>query len=165
MAKSSKSLIAELQRNKRFMGTCPACAAEFRLADAMLFGVHDQPPEAVLSAITAVRDSIRERRRELAHAGECMTEHARATAQVVNLGKIVEKIVPSFASFGYAEGDCRALFEPIEYLVFSGLTRRRQVEAIHFVDVKSGSARLTTKQRSIKDVVDAGAVTFKVTPT
>jgi predicted Holliday junction resolvase-like endonuclease len=71
--------------------------------------------------------------------------------------------VPSFDSFEYAPGDCRALFEPIDYLIFSGLTTRRRVESIHFVDVKSGSARLAPKQRNIKEIVEKGAVKFKHT--
>jgi hypothetical protein len=36
MAKSSKALIAELQRTKRFMGTCPVCTDDFHLSDATL---------------------------------------------------------------------------------------------------------------------------------
>jgi predicted Holliday junction resolvase-like endonuclease len=56
---------------------------------------------------------------------------------------IVEKIVPSFPSFAYEAGDCRAMFEPIDYLVFSGLSKRNRVEALYFVDLKSGNARLS----------------------
>ena len=89
-----------------------------------------------------------------------MTKTARRTAEAVNLGKIVEKIVPSFASFSYEPGDCRALFEPIDYLVFSGLAKQNQVEALFFVDVKSGSARLSRAQASIKSAVEAGSVRF-----
>jgi predicted Holliday junction resolvase-like endonuclease len=55
------------------------------------------------------------------------------------------------------------MFEPVDYLIFSGLTGRRRVDALYFVDVKSGGARLTNKQRSIKQAVDAGAVKFKLT--
>jgi predicted Holliday junction resolvase-like endonuclease len=162
MTKPSRELIAELQRDKRFMGTCPSCLDEFRLADAALFSIDDTPPAAALAAIQAARQAIKERRDELARAKVRMTERAQITAQAVNLGKIVEKIVPSFASFGYAPGDCRALFEPVDYLIFSGLTGRQKVEALYFVDVKSGAARLSTKQRSIKEAVDAGAVKFRL---
>ena len=73
MAKPSKELIAELQRTKRFMGTCPACSEEFRLADAALFSIDDAPPEAALAAIEAGRQGIRERRDELARAKVRMT--------------------------------------------------------------------------------------------
>jgi predicted Holliday junction resolvase-like endonuclease len=163
MGNSSGSLIKELQRNKRFVGICPVCQSEFRLADAVLFSLKETPPAVALEAIGSARQRIKERREELAKARERMTKRAEITAHSVNLGKIVEKIVPSFATFAYSAGDCRALFEPIDYLVFSGLAKHGRVEALYFVDVKSGSANLTKRQKSIRDVVDAGAVEFNVT--
>ena len=163
MRDPSKRLITGLQRTKHLRGTCPSCLEDFRLADATLFSIKDAPPDTALAAIQAIREAIRERKEDLRRARARMTEQAQTTAQAVNLGKIVEKIVPSFASFDYTPGDCRALFEPIDYVVFSGLTSRRQVEAIHFVDVKSGGARLAPKQKDIRDAVDAGAVRFKLT--
>jgi predicted Holliday junction resolvase-like endonuclease len=92
-----------------------------------------------------------------------MTKRAEATAHAVNLGKIIEKIVPSFAAFNCNTGDCRARFEPVDYLIFSGLTEKASVEALYFVDVKSGGARLNSSQRLIRDAVNAGAVRFSVT--
>jgi predicted Holliday junction resolvase-like endonuclease len=163
MRKPSRELITELQRNRQFMATCPVCRNEFRLADATLFSLKGKTPEAAIQAINEARQAIKERRAELAKARERMTKRAEITAQSVNLGKIVEKIVPSFPTFPYSAGDCRALFDPIDYLVFSGLAKRGQVEALYFVDVKSGSARLTKVQRCIKDVVEAGALKFSVT--
>jgi predicted Holliday junction resolvase-like endonuclease len=163
MRKSPKSVIEELQRNKRFMGTCPTCNEDFRLADATLFALDEQPPQVALEAIEAIREQIRERKNDLANARERMTARAERTAQAVNLGKIIEKIVPSFSSFSYSAGDCRALFEPIDYLIFSGLANRGEVDALLFVDVKSGRARLTGMQKNIKERVEAGAVKFDTT--
>ena len=77
---------------------------------------------------------------------------------------IVEKIVPSFPNFAYEPGDCRAMFEPVDYLVFSGLTTRNQIHALYFVEVKSGNARLSGSQQSIKKVVENGTVQFRITP-
>lgn len=162
MRKRARELIREVQRTKAFMGTCPSCGGEFRLSDATLFSIDDTPPEEARATIREIREAIRERREELARTKARMTGRAQVTAQAVNLGKIVEKVVPSFASFEYAPGDCRALFEPIDYLIFSGLTNRQRVEAIHFVDVKSGSARLATKQKAIKEAVEAGLVKFTI---
>ena len=157
---SPTPLVAELQRDTRFKATCPGCMEDFRLTDAVLFAWNDQPPTAALQALQAMRDCIKERKRELARSRELMTKIARRTAQAVNLGKIVEKIVPSFASFAYEPGDCRALFEPIDYVVFSGLARQNNVEALFFVDVKSGNACLSSTQNCIKRAVESGAVRF-----
>jgi predicted Holliday junction resolvase-like endonuclease len=163
MPKSSKLLIEELKRNKRFMGTCPECGEDFRLADAVLFSLDDDAPSAALTAIKQARERIKDRKRALADQRERMTRRAQNTAAAVSLGKIIEKIVPSFTTFNYAPGDCRALFEPIDYLVFSGLTTARRVEALSFIEVKSGGARLTKNQRNIKTIAESGKVTFETT--
>jgi predicted Holliday junction resolvase-like endonuclease len=141
MGKSPSAAIVELQRDKRFMGTCPICSEDFRLADATLFALDSEPPATALEAILTMREQIKERKAELGKARERMTTRAEKTAQAVNLGKIIEKIVPSFSSFSYSAGDCRALFEPIDYLIFSGLTARREVDSLLFVDVKLACTR------------------------
>jgi predicted Holliday junction resolvase-like endonuclease len=154
------ALIAELQRDQRFKVTCPSCMEDFALSDAVLFAVGGEPPAAALAALHAMRSRIKERKAALRASRERMTTGARRTAEAVNLGKIVEKIVPSFPSFSYEPGDCRALFEPIDYIVFSGLARQNHVEALFFVDIKSGNARLSSAQRGIKQTVESGAVRF-----
>ncbi len=156
-------VITELQRDKRFKATCPACMEDFALADAVLFALGTQAPEVALAALNAFRARIKERKEALRESRERMTKGARRTAEAVNLGMIVEKIVPSFPSFAYEAGACRAMFEPIDYLVFSGLAKRNRVEALYFVDVKSGNARLSTCQQSIKKAVEGGAVKFGTT--
>jgi predicted Holliday junction resolvase-like endonuclease len=157
-------LITELQRDHRFKATCPACMEDFALSDAVLFALGAELPPAALVVLKAMRTRIKERKTVLRESRERMTAGARRTAEAVNLGMIVEKIVPSFPSFTYEAGDCRAMFEPIDYLVFSGLTTRNHVEALYFVEVKSGNARLTDSQQSIKKAVEDGSVQFRITP-
>lgn len=142
------------------MGTCPSCGEEFRLSDATLFGLDEQRPEEALAAIDGMRAKIKEAKEALAKRRERMTVRAERTSQSVNLGKIVEKIAPSFSSFTYTASDCRALFEPIDYLIFSGMTRSSAVDSLVFVDIKSGKARLNDIQQSVKKRVEAGAVRF-----
>lgn len=163
MKKDARDLIAEFNRDGRFCGTCPNCSEDFRLRDASLFPIDGEKPEKALAAIRLAKEAIAERKKEIASAKERMTKRAEKTAQAVNLGKIIEKIVPSFPSFSYSAGDCRALFEPIDYLIFSGLSAPGGIEALYFVDVKSGAARLNSGQRSIKQAVERGAVRFKFT--
>ena len=67
--------------------------------------------------------------------------------------KVVEKIGPSLPGFPLQPRDCRALFEPIDYVAFKGLSDRGVVDAVIFVDVKSGGAVLQPNQRKIKKAV------------
>jgi predicted Holliday junction resolvase-like endonuclease len=107
---TATTLIAEIQRDKRFKATCPVCMEDFALADAVLFALGSEPPAAALAAFNAMRARIKERKQALRASRERMTKGARRTAEAVNLGMIVEKIVPSFPSFAYEAGDCRAMF-------------------------------------------------------
>jgi predicted Holliday junction resolvase-like endonuclease len=165
MTPKSKALIAELKHNKRFMGTCPQCNEEFRFSDALLFDIKSSLPDEVEEAIAMLRQGINDRKDKLKADRLRMTERAEKTSHAVNLGKIVEKIVPSFPAFSFSAGDCRALFEPIDYVVFSGLTSKGFVEALYLADVKSGGARLTLDQRSIKSAVEGGHLRFDTIST
>lgn len=160
MSKLSSQVIKELKGSRRWKGTCPLCGEVFHLADAAMFPLDAELTQQALMAVKAARARIAERRRELEEMKTRMTTRAKVTARAVNLGKIIEKIVPSFSSFSYAPGECRALFEPIDYVVFSGLNKRR-VESIAFVDVKSGASRLNESQRSIRQAVQGKAVSFR----
>ena len=72
-----------------------------------LFALGTEPPAAALAALNAIRVRIKGRKVALRESRERMTKGARRTAEAVNLGMIVEKIVPSFPSFSYEAGDCR----------------------------------------------------------
>ena len=89
------------------------------------------------------------------------TKSLKIAAKAANIGKVVEKIAPSLAGFPALTEECRALFEPIDYVVFQGL-RKGVVDSLQFVDVKSGNAKLTTRQKEIRDAVEDGKVRLVV---
>ncbi len=63
------TLIAELHRDPRFKATCPVCMQDFRLSDAVLFALGEQPPKAALDALHAMRERILQL---AAHAGNSL---------------------------------------------------------------------------------------------
>jgi predicted Holliday junction resolvase-like endonuclease len=127
-----------------------------------MYSIDDHPPEVALAAIKLAREAIKWRKQEIAQAIELMTNRSENTTKAVNIGKIVEKIVPSFSSFAHHLGDCRALFEPIDYVIFPGLASRGHVDSLLFVDVKSGKAQLSKDQKAIRSAIEEGAVNFGV---
>jgi predicted Holliday junction resolvase-like endonuclease len=137
MKSSVAQAISQLQAGK-FKGTCPTCSEDFHLKDSVLFEIHNAPPQEALDAIQKARDEIKLRKQEIVEEYERMSSGAQKTSHAVNIGNIVEKIIPSFPSFLHEPEDCRALFQPIDYLIFSGLSSRGIVDSLHFVEVKSG---------------------------
>lgn len=72
------------------------------------------------------------------------------------LGKLFERLGPFFQQFGHDPRDMRAVMDPIDYIVFNGLTMNRCVDHITFVEVKSGLGRQSTCQRSIAETIKRG---------
>jgi predicted Holliday junction resolvase-like endonuclease len=155
-------LLEQLSRDRKFRGSCPHCGENFALADAQLFSLEAVLPEVAVDRIAALKNDLKAQRKQLAELKQRMTSRAALTTEAVNLGKICEKIAPSFASFPYQGRDCRCLWEPIDYIVFTGLSTAGKVDAISFLEIKTGNARLTKDQRAISEVVKAGRVQAKL---
>ena len=90
-----------------------------------------------------------------------MRARPQITTRAVNIGFILERIVPAFDHFPFEHNDCRSLFDPIDYLIFEGLNKRGVVSKLIFTEIKSGSARLNNNQKEIKELVKNKKVEFK----
>jgi predicted Holliday junction resolvase-like endonuclease len=94
-------------------------------------------------------------------------ESVRQSASTVR-GLIAEQLAPVLPGFEYAPADCKFLGDPIDYVVFHGLTEARHgggdLEEIEVVllDVKHGKSELSPAQRAIARAVEAGRVRFRV---
>ena len=78
-------------------------------------------------------------------------------------GKITEAFAPFLPDFPYKASECKFIGDPIDYLVFEGLDER-DVKAIHLLEVKEGTSKLSKHQKQIKDIVDSAGtekITFK----
>lgn len=147
---------------------CPQCSESFPIRRATLFSMYDTYPTAVQKIIRERLDSAGELKSELKERKNQLTknkgkkpEKIRIAAQASNFGQISEQILPAFLTFPYKQNECRVLFKPIDYIVFQNL-RKGRVEAITFVDVKTGDGRLSEGQRQIRDCVVDGEVKHKV---
>jgi len=79
----------------------------------------------------------------------------------VGLGKIIEKVIPAYKDFGKPISDCRPLFEPIDMILFNGLSTG-SVKSINFMEIKTGNSRLNQHQRLVKDAIHEEKVGFQV---
>ena len=89
-----------------------------------------------------------------------LTTLAAKQSVAVNIGKVVEEIAPGLSTFPYHRADCRSLLDPIDYVVFDGLARDGKVTNMHFLDVKTGTARLNEHQKQVKDAIEKRRVEF-----
>lgn len=80
----------------------------------------------------------------------------------VLLGKLLEVIAPCFRRFGHDPRDMRAVFDPIDYVLFDGLTVDRDVRRVTFIEVKCGTSRLSPVQGSIREAIQNRRIGWEV---
>ena len=70
----------------------------------------------------------------------------------VTAGKVYEQLVPYLPDFPFNPKDVRFLGSPVDFVVFDGLSDGH-ITRIVFVEVKTGAADLSTRERRIRDAV------------
>ena len=71
----------------------------------------------------------------------------------VRLGKIGENMAPFFKDWPFDPNDFRFLGNPVDGIQFSE-------DEVVFIEIKTGKARLTSSQKSVKQLVKEGKVKF-----
>lgn len=148
----SREIIRTLERGN-FYAECPCCGGTMQLRKAGLFYLNDFTPEA--EAIYKERIAeLKEREKELREKRKKIKERSEVGAKSVNIGFILERIAPSLKHFKFQKNDCRSLFDPIDYLIFEGLSEKGTVTKLLFVDIKTGESRLKAIQKEIKNRIE-----------
>lgn len=70
-------------------------------------------------------------------------------------GQVAEQFAPFMPDFPFRPKECHFLGAPVDFLVLDGLDGEGEV-SIGLVEIKSGQARLTPRERRIKEAVEAG---------
>jgi predicted Holliday junction resolvase-like endonuclease len=78
-------------------------------------------------------------------------------SEAVTVGKVSEQLLPFFPEFRFNPRDARFLGAPVDLVVFDGLAEGR-CERVVFVEVKTRGARLTARERLVREAVEAGRV-------
>jgi len=80
-------------------------------------------------------------------------------SQSVTVGKITEHIVPFLPDFPYNPKDARFIGSPVDFIVFDGLDAE-DVRGVVFVEVKTGTATLSTRERRVRNAIQERQVSW-----
>ncbi len=72
-------------------------------------------------------------------------------------GKVHEQVVPFLPGFDFNPQDARFLGSPVDFVVFDGLSAGA-VTRVVFVEVKTGAATLSERERRVREAVQNGRV-------
>ena len=160
MKKNTHREIIETLKTGNFFAECPSCGDEISLRQAGLFD-NDSFTEEALEYYQEQLQYVKDRKVELKKLREKGTTKSEVGAKSVNIGFILERLAPTLGAFRFNHNDCRSLFDPIDYVIFEGLSKKGQIDRLFFVDIKTGNARLSKKQREIRTIVENNKVDFK----
>jgi predicted Holliday junction resolvase-like endonuclease len=106
---------------------------------------------------------LRDYQRDIKDAGRKSVDQSRRTLK----GQIAEQMAPLMTGFPYAPADARFLGDPIDYVVFRGLSDLSENEdpgqfEVVLLEIKHGQSRLKDVQQAIALAVEEGRVRFEV---
>ncbi|MCS6924992.1 MAG: Holliday junction resolvase [Candidatus Binatia bacterium] len=81
-------------------------------------------------------------------------------SRAVIVGKVTEHLVPFFPEFGHNPKDARFIGTPVDFVVFDGLDAG-ELKKITFVEVKTGTASLSPRERQIRRVIQQQLVEWE----
>jgi len=155
---NTDQLIQELKMSK-LIAECPE-GEEFPIAKTILFDGTKPFPKEALELKKQLLELLNLKQEDFIKRKKLTTEKAQITTRSVNIGKNIEKILPTMQGFPCDLPDCRFLNDPIDLLVFEGLSRNK-IESISFVEAKTGGAKLNTHQKMVKDAVEDKKVFYE----
>jgi predicted Holliday junction resolvase-like endonuclease len=82
---------------------------------------------------------------------------AVARSAAVTTGKVSEQLLPFLPDFPFNPRDARFLGSPVDLIVFDGLSEEA-VRRVVLVEVKTGGAGLSGRERLVRDAVRDGRV-------
>lgn len=137
------------------------CGEEFKLSSAILFDGLCKFPDIAEKKRQELILEMNNRIEELKKRKLYADIGAEKKAIEVGIGKTLEKVLPLHTEFKIPIPDCRVLFEPIDMMVFNGLSKDK-IESLTFLEIKTGKSRLNDHQKMIKEAVEEKKVEFKV---
>jgi predicted Holliday junction resolvase-like endonuclease len=90
------------------------------------------------------------------HTG-AIRQDAIQRSLAVTVGKVSEQLVPYLPDFHFNPKDVRFLGSPVDLIVFDGLDAGA-VRRVIFIEVKTGASGLSTRERQVRDAIQAGSV-------
>lgn len=156
-----QEVLDELSEDPRYMGICPSCEESFRLKDSHLFYSDNLTPEAQWTRAQLI-ESLAELKLDYELLKKRILQGAPKKSLEVIFGQVAEKVAPVMPRFPYDINDCRFLGDPIDYVIFSGLSSDSHVNQIVFADVKTGEAKLNPHQKQAKEALESGRITVRL---
>lgn len=129
---------------------CPKCYSELQLEQVII----DTSKLNKIDYYQQQLELIEKRKKALNTAKDELYNRIYTSTKSINIGFIAERLIPAMDTFKFNHKNCRHTGgDPIDYIIFDGMADGK-VNEILFVDVKTGGAILTKRQKEIQAIIN-----------
>lgn len=75
-------------------------------------------------------------------------------------GQMAEQIAPFLPNFPCNAGDVRFIGKPVDFIAFPGMSEGKEISEVLLIEVKTGSSKLSGREKEIKELVSKGKVRY-----
>ena len=94
---------------------------------------------------------LAERSRHAADVPRIRQESVKRSRAVL-VGQFSEQLAPYLPNFPFSPTEARFIGKPIDFIVFEGMDEK-EIQSVVFVEVKSGSSKLSPQEKSLKEAI------------
>lgn len=147
-------LLASFHDFQRVLVLCPECGEIHRLSD-MKLSYRGKPRYTWLDRIKGEMGKIERAEERFAEKKDEIMRKSREKGQK-QLPKMLRKCVPTICKHGYYPQDLKAMFDPVDFVIFDGMNQKMNVKQVVLFDGPAHGKRREKIQKSIKKVIKKG---------
>ncbi len=92
---------------------------------------------------------------------EARKDAVKRSRAILN-GQLNEQFAAYLPGFPGNAMDSHFLGKPIDFICFSGLNEKDEVDEIVFIEVKTGQSSLSAREKSVKKAIEEGRIRYEV---
>jgi predicted Holliday junction resolvase-like endonuclease len=155
------AMMAFFETGQEIYGVCPCCEEIFRVSEMQIF-YGKKPPKDWLDDLRGRKKKLKEDTKSFELEKKKIIDKAIERSLSIRIGKTLEKIAPIIPQLGHHPSDVRGIYEPIDFIAFNGMFKKKDIDTISFIEIKTGASSLNRIQRRIRDAVNDGRVDWRM---
>lgn len=152
---------------QEILAICPCCGEIFRVVEGKFVFPQMPPKQCEYLDLVAFENKIATDGERLDSAEQLFEEKLREQKhELLRQGRKaaksrLKKIDPVFSGNNIDPQDVKVIFDPVEYIIFHGLSSQDEVECLEFISRAPDSKRKEVTAKSIEMSIDSGNVEFQ----
>lgn len=152
-------VLAAFHDFQKVLVLCPVCGEVHRLSELKL-SYRGRVKHTWLDTLRAEERQIENAEQRYKEQQEAIKQRAREAGQR-QVPKILKKCVPAICSRGYYPQDLKAIFDPVDFVIFDGMKQQDRIKKVVLFDGPPDTKRRSRAQSSIRKVLKKGNYDWK----